>query len=735
MFRGTGETEIVLQERVSDQKVVLLSKQSPYPESSSKYFDINMTWWLKQFDLNSLNTRFAIDRNDKDCHTPVQNNDTKSALGFFREFYKWSSELQYYFVNHVYNIDEDISTGHAPSNTLSAIDPSGVFIPISPLLKNISDTGSTEGVVLDASVVNSFLEEHKKSLQEKCEEVLKLFPPHAKKSILNSPDVINNLALHHLKTLIEHYVESILFIEVMLRKQLISAIGKEITPSDFAEYMTFHNRKLFKIQFQPKPFCASVRRSLNHSPEGSVSLLQLQPNHSHFFKRNSSDSLANPIFTISKSSDDTTSLMQFALNSSTNVSFSGPRYLHGWMSHSFSDSSSATLQLVAQARQFSSFIVLIGRIASATVFDPKYAIIVQNKDEITIPLSLRQIPTPKEFKDAIQSLSPEQQKLAKAFRSMQLESTLFGICVIQIKPHLEEVLKLPPDSLTKEIKLNQDLMKLFIEYQIPSDLLSFDGEEDNSVRTKLDKVLSNVNAIKEIIKDSKAEEIEEQERVRDLEGKKMRKKELQSMPRSSNVYGSSRRLEECNEDSEDFAEDLVTTVNELKEGIPMMKSRNMVHGMAVLPRGGGTDSMVRRRGASPPPNPPPSAAAIAPMMISAELGNQKAVPPTLSKAQILPKTDDEIHSSVDLLPESNSVSGSVGVDYTKYPALLDSLYTTFDIDNALRPTIIDISSDWKKKSQPSLLLPSKSFFMDNDKLLTEKNNAFDLLDALSKSGH
>ncbi|CAE8626603.1 unnamed protein product [Polarella glacialis] len=37
------------------------------------------------------------------------------------------------------------------------------------------------------------------------------------------------------------------------------------------------------------------------------------------------------------------------------------------------------------------------------------------------------IPTPKEFKDAIESLSPEQQSFAKAFRAMQLESTLFGI--------------------------------------------------------------------------------------------------------------------------------------------------------------------------------------------------------------------------------------------------------------------------------------------------------------------
>ena len=50
--------------------------------------------------------------------------------------------------------------------------------------------------------------------------------------------------------------------------------------------------------------------------------------------------------------------------------------------------------------------------------------------------------------------------------------------VIRIKPQLEKVLRLVPDSLTKEIKLTQDLMELFIESQIPSDLLSYRGLVD-----------------------------------------------------------------------------------------------------------------------------------------------------------------------------------------------------------------------------------------------------------------
>merc|ERR1719443_1694483 len=154
---------------------------------------------------------------------------------------------------------------------------------------------------------------------------------------------------------------------------------------------------------------------------------------------------------------------------------------------------------------------------SATTFDPKYAMIVQNKDELTIPLNMSTIPTPQEFKDAIASLSPEQQRFAKGFRSMQLESTLFGIVVIQIKPQLEKVLNLPEDSLTKEIKLTQDLMELFIKYQIPSDLLSFDGTDSAdgfelsapSAKEKLDAVKSHRDAMHDMLKQAKEEEVQE----------------------------------------------------------------------------------------------------------------------------------------------------------------------------------------------------------------------------------
>merc|ERR1719174_1597370 len=209
--------------------------------------------------------------------------------------------------------------------------------------------------------------------------------------------------------------------------------------------------------------------------------------------------------------------MEFPLSASANVTFGGDKLLHAWLSHKFSGQTGASLSLVSRTRQFSSFIVLVGRITSAKSFDPTYAAIVQNKDELKIPLDLSTIPTPKEFKDAIESLSPQQKAFAKAFRSMQLESTLFGILVIQIKPQLEKVLNLQDDSLTKEIKLTQELMQLFIKYQIPSDLLAFDPEnvpedcqaQGDIASMRLAAVKHHVKAIQDMIAQAQKEELQQ----------------------------------------------------------------------------------------------------------------------------------------------------------------------------------------------------------------------------------
>lgn len=159
----------------------------------------------------------------------------------------------------------------------------------------------------------------------------------------------------------------------MLRSQLIAAIGKIVTPEDFGNYMRFHYRKLYLNEYAPQLFCYAVRRP-DHYPEGTLSIEEA----------GGSDT-SDPIQTV-VCARPAHKLMYLPINAATKVGFGGDRYLHAWVSHQFSGHSSTSLSLVARARQFSSFILVVGRIGGPSLFEPKHAIIIQNKDELKIPV-------------------------------------------------------------------------------------------------------------------------------------------------------------------------------------------------------------------------------------------------------------------------------------------------------------------------------------------------------------
>ena len=69
--------------------------------------------------------------------------------------------------------------------------------------------------------------------------------------------------------------------------------------------------------------------------------------------------------------------MTFDINTSTTLSFTGEKYIHAWLEHEFqAETLNSKFTLDLRARQFSSYIVLLGRIISPTQFDPSHAIIV-----------------------------------------------------------------------------------------------------------------------------------------------------------------------------------------------------------------------------------------------------------------------------------------------------------------------------------------------------------------------
>ena len=637
--------------------------------------DANITWLLQQVDA-AARASFAIDRAHERCHTPRRNPDVERALAAALELAGWCARVESYFLTQLFPVQQSHGLD------LAAIDTGELFSPVLPLFAG----GGEEAGVVPFAWLEAFLEEQRRALVAKCDALARAFP--ADESVITVREACLVLTVRHAREVCAHLGDGVNHIEAMLRQQLVAAIGKEVGPSEFADYMTWHHRKLFRPAYRPRPFSYAIRRP-DHDPEGTLGL-----------EARGGRPMPAPIATIVKSGAAPRP-MRFPLDAATQVSFGGERHLHAWVAHRFSGETGQSLALVARARQFSSFILLVGRIASADTFEPRQAVIVQNKDVVEIPLLLEQIPTPKEFRDAIESLSPEQQRFARAFRGMQLESTLFGICVLQIKPQLEKLLRLPPDSLTKEIQLGQDLLQLFMEYQIPSDLLSYDGPADAPTAEKLARVGQLVTRMQALIAGARQKELEEAQ-----EREAFRRAELNMTP----IAG------------DPFLEVDYASADGFGAGDPFGPPPGFGGGRApAMP----APPPVPARSAPVPMSPAPMPAPPPPVV------QTSAQPPQPTQQQ--PQQPQQPQPVQPGQPTGGEEAGA-GVDYTRIPAQLDRRLEQLDGDSALRPTIINPGDPWTRTARKSLLAEPEEQTLYADEQRREKNRAFDLIDALSKSG-
>lgn len=461
--------------------IVTAYKKSPYESfHSTSPIDVDISWLNGKITKTGVNG-FTIDRSSPSCRTPRWNNDIEDALQFASSMYDWCEKVFYYYTK--YDVKNVISLPFSLPNDARA----NIFSPVVPVLNSESGKGNTSHV-LQSRDLESLLLEERNSLNNYIENVVNLKYPSSVSDarslgvlLLNS-DMSFIASLWHFGDVTVDYTGGILYIERLMRDQLTNAIGKQIQVSDLMHFMNhFHMNRFFRDEFKVNPFSYAIRKSREHSPEGSVSINHVVGGVSESIPTMAHQS-STPIH------------MKLQLNPSTTVRFSSDLYVHGWLDHRFSDMKTEPLEMMVEARQFSSFVLMIGRTPDVGTFEPLHAIIVKDKDLLKIPLEIAIVPSLKTFKYAIQSLSPEQQRFATAFRSMQLEhSALFAILIVPIKPQLERVLNLPQNSLTKETQLNQDLMELFIDYQIPSDLLSY--SEGATVGTMAEEAgnISSVN--------------------------------------------------------------------------------------------------------------------------------------------------------------------------------------------------------------------------------------------------
>uniref|UniRef100_A0A7R9ZNR5 Uncharacterized protein n=1 Tax=Craspedostauros australis TaxID=1486917 RepID=A0A7R9ZNR5_9STRA len=128
----------------------------------------------------------------------------------------------------------------------------------------------------------------------------------------------------------------------------------------------------------------------------------------------------------------------------------------------------------------------------------------------------------------------------------------------------------------------------------------------------------------------------------------------------------------------------------------------------------------------------------APPPLFAETGVQQQIT-SLDQTQ---QMATDANASVDITADAREGTGETGgsepsstqIDFTLIPKMLDDSMEKYDPDNALRSTIIKTSASWTRKRKASLLTKAESSVLTSSEIKTEKDKAFDLLDALSRSG-
>jgi len=369
VYAGTNvEDKIVLASRSASHEIMTSAKETPRKKVHVEApVEVSLAWYLSQLDADGK-FAFRIDRSAKSCHTPRRNADVDRALPAFNALYNFNNQVRNYFTGNLF----PVQTGHGLDlNALNTAET--VFVPVVPLFEKGRRAETKEGErgaaiahgpkpgtpLLTLNDLALFLTEQKRSLGEKYEQLTSTFP---NKGLISAKEAKLVVVLIHGQKVAQHHLDVVSYVEDMLRKQLIAAIGKEVGPADFSEYMRFHQRKLFKQEFQPKGFCYAIRRP-EHYPEGTLSI-----------EAKDSSAMAQPIETCVNSSK-ATKPMFFAINAATNISFLGDRHLHASVLHQFSGQGAPHMSLVARARQFSSFIMLVGSIQTGGEFKPTYGTI------------------------------------------------------------------------------------------------------------------------------------------------------------------------------------------------------------------------------------------------------------------------------------------------------------------------------------------------------------------------
>jgi hypothetical protein len=133
---------------------------------------------------------------------------------------------------------------------------------------------------------------------------------------------------------------------------------------------------------------------------------------------------------------------------------------------------------------------------------------------------------------------------------------------------------------------------------------------------------------------------------------------------------------------------------------------------------------------APMPSPPLTATAT---RISDRISSSASVSQTNESSSPVPK--QPANALLETSGQDNSDNNQTEVrDCTLLPSALNEKFDHLDKDGAVRPVVLSVGKAWEKRSQKALLAAATTATLLADEQKTEKSAAFDLLDALSRSG-
>ena len=449
-----------------------------------------------------------------------------------------------------------------------------------------------------------------------------------------------------------------------------------------------------RTHLQAKSFVYPVRRTLNHDMDGMIELCNAN----------------EPVKVVSKSSGEGRPLLHFNISASTRIQCRAKSFLHALILPRFAGSQ-PQINLKLRARRFCSYLVMLGRVPEKGVFQPEGALMIGSGDDVSIPLECFFVPSAVAFADAIQSLSEEQRTFCELFRSMQLSATLLGVVVVQIKPQLERLLHMPRDSLTKQLQLLWELEFLLVRLQIPCGLVSYDADESALVPEEEDEedeeaivaqVRANVTRMLKLVPaDTKL--IARRPHVvswSSLMSRLEHERSLLLKEMASNRAPESWVEEEFNVIVLDTGGHTIKS-GVAGEEVPSFESVSIIgrpRHMGVMVGMGQKDSYSG--GAAPQSS----------VIGATEGGNggDGALAPEDSSS-----TTEPVVAAVEKVPLPS---------YCNVPAMLNEAFSN---SRAVGPVILNMGLEWMRNGDEVLTV---------DEQRTEKNTAFDYLDALSRSG-